>query len=513
MVCYALLFFLGLSRSENDAKSPDAVPKPKKFFKSRNTEPPDLNTSSYSKSPPYSPPKKSRLTYEPSDRTTRSSSPRKFFSSKTSTTSETKTVLSSNVNKTSSESSKPPIVLRICRGKSQLLNDSDESESTPTPSSTPSTSTVTSPRALRETSRPANCRITRSARRSMQQDPSSSPATADTPGEFSLFMSPKAEDDLSPVYIPAEKYELERKAMYDNLLKPNSPKNEEPEVTENDISTVEENNVAKEECEEQGEKDMELEEPLQPAEVVAPLEQEGIADNEEEEEETEEQTEVNNIEEVNVPSPKQEVEPEAPNKNVSIEEEWSTDTDSNSTAPEMEVKQIIPDPNYTVHPVQEEKEEIDEEKSPEPAPPVKLVISKKKGSIFKSRTLVGDNASKKRRALYRHKWTDDNKEVDKEAAKSEEVVEGDNNTSDEFGFKDSPLERIEKDSSDGEVASVKVKCDKGDKPVSIFCSSISLQESSQVIIYFTSLMLILNYFLVLYCCTKRQKSSSNPRNR
>lgn len=89
-----------------------------------------------------------------------------------------------------------------------MLNDSDESESTPTPSSTPSTSTVTSPRALRETSRPANCRITRSARRSMQQDPSSSPATADTPGEFSLFTSPKAANDLSPVYIPAEKYEL-----------------------------------------------------------------------------------------------------------------------------------------------------------------------------------------------------------------------------------------------------------------------------------------------------------------
>lgn len=59
----------------------------------------------------------------------------------------------------------------------------------------------------------------------MQQDhPSSSPAAADTPAEFSLFTSPKNDSDLSPQYIPAEKYELERKAMYDNLLRPSSPK-------------------------------------------------------------------------------------------------------------------------------------------------------------------------------------------------------------------------------------------------------------------------------------------------
>lgn len=60
-------------------------------------------------------------------------------------------------------------------------------------SSTPSTSASTSPRALRETSnsqatnRPSNCRITRSARRSMQQDPSTSPVTADAPAEFAVF--------------------------------------------------------------------------------------------------------------------------------------------------------------------------------------------------------------------------------------------------------------------------------------------------------------------------------------
>lgn len=128
------------------------------------------------------PTKKQKINYEE-----KSPKSKKFFSSKNSSE---KTVLSSSVNNNvkRNESKPPPIVLRISHGKSQLVNDSDESESTPTPSSTPSTSTVTSPR---NPQRSPNARITRSARRSMQQDPSCSPAMADTPGEFSLFTSPK----------------------------------------------------------------------------------------------------------------------------------------------------------------------------------------------------------------------------------------------------------------------------------------------------------------------------------
>lgn len=211
------------------------VPKPKKFFKSR--DPPDAasapltpksveqtytNSSKKSKTSRASPEKELKVS-----RT--NAATKKFFSSKNNCTE--KTVLSSNVNNSQKRTeSKPPIVLRICRGKSQLLNDSDESESTPTPSSTPSTST--SPRTRRDSisKSPSHGRITRSTRRSMQQDPSSSPATADTPGEFSLFSSPKKDIDLSPQYIPAEKYEAERRAMYDNLLRPNSPRKEESEV-------------------------------------------------------------------------------------------------------------------------------------------------------------------------------------------------------------------------------------------------------------------------------------------
>lgn len=476
--------------SNNDTA---AAPKPKKFFKSRNTEPPDLNDTIdvyKPSSPPYSPPKRSKITYEPSDRTTRAHSPRKFFSSK-STPSTEKTVLSSNVNKCN-DAPKPPIVLRICRGKSQLLNDSDESESTPTPSSTPSTSTVTSPRAPRDSSRPANCRITRSARRSMQQDPSSSPATADTPGEFSLFTSPKAENDLSPQYIPAEKYELERKAMYDNLLRPNSPKNTSLDPSEDYIENINNSDLldnqlerdVREESEEEGEKEMEIEEPIkemteQLTSVVDHSEEALKEDDEEQDDHMEIEENVDDIEDTvndNInSSPKLETEQIAelePQKELSksIDEEWSTDTDSNSTAPEMEVKQILPDPSYSVNPISEHKEEILDkilEKPMEAAPPVKLVISKKKGSIFKSRTLVDDTGSKKRRALYRHKWTDDNKETEKDPGKSEESAETSvTNDEDAYGFVDAPLERVNNESENGEITSI--RCTKDAKKVCYF---------------------------------------------
>ncbi|KAJ8920468.1 hypothetical protein NQ315_005336 [Exocentrus adspersus] len=460
----------GLARSENETPAPaaEATPKPKKFFKSRNTEPPDLSATCAKSGSDYpNPTKKPRTAYEAGDRTTRASSPRKFFSSKSSP--PEKTVLSSNVNK-STDPPKPPIVLRICRGKSQLLNDSDESESTPTPSSTPSTSSGTSPRALRETSRPTNCRITRSARRSMQQDPSSSPATADTPGEFSLFTSPKADSDLSPQYIPAEKYELERRAMYDNLLRPNSPRDTSTEGINSDdnINATEQESIEgmenEQECkadEETEEKEMELEENLPTTEEIV-TEEASTEEHEEAYENEENGVSSPQVEPQLEPEPEPEPEPEQ-HKNLTINEEWSTDTDSNSTAPEMEVRQILPDPNYTTDEVKEDPEQIPSdtpEKPSEPTPPVKLVISKKKGSIFKSRTMVDDNGSKKRRALYRHKWTDEANKTSE--IENENAVTNNASVDDEFGFKDDPLARITTKSKDDEEVT-SVACSKSNK--------------------------------------------------
>lgn len=433
------------------------IPKPKKFFKSRNTDPPDIPAVIY--------PDKAELSYGNASKKQKLNSgeketkTKKFFSSKSLDTD--KTVLSSNNNKRTE--TKPPIVLRICRGKSQLLNDSDESESTPTPSSTPSTSNVTSPRTLRDNpQRSPNARITRSTRRSMQQDLNNSPAKADTPGEFSLFTSPK--NDLSPQYIPAEKYELERKAMYDNLLRPNSPSTVPSETNPTtDINS----NVGVEEPvkidggnnTDQDEADMEIEEETARGSIIVPeaddtsTNTEIVNNNIENTDDPE--TSTNNDDGLNVIN-SEEVLP----KKTQIEDEWSTDEDSNSTTPEVEIKEKE-SPVITPS-IEEHKEEILEkilEKPTENPAPVKLVISKKKGSIFKSRSMVADG-SKKRRALYKHKWCDGDP-TDKKTENQEDNSKTPTEYDDTFGFQDDPLLRTS--DSDSNVTSV--KCTKNDKGV------------------------------------------------
>lgn len=395
------------------------MPKPKKFFKSR--DPPEAAQTTYS-------PPKQEATYENKKGTrgganTRSTtSPKKFFSSKNSTSE--KTVLTSNANNAKRDDSKPPIVLRICRGKSQLLNDSDESESTPTPSSTPSTST--SPRTLRDSASksPSSARITRSTRRSMQQDPSSSPATADTPGEFPFFSSPRNnESDLSPQYIPAEKYELERKAMYDNLLRPNSPKKETaPEdETSLDIETPETANMETESME-----------------ICS---------------EDEDQKRLIECEETPISFENSTAKvPEEPVKKPRLEE--YTDSDSNSMESSEKHEDLA---------IEEVKEEIPE-KPPETAPPVKLIISKKKGSIFKSRAMVPDGG-KKRHALYKHKWCDD-KDTAQKSNETQEDSKTPSSSNYDFDFKDEPLARVTRSSaSNDDEAVTGVKCTKTDKGV------------------------------------------------
>ncbi|XP_044258419.1 protein wings apart-like isoform X2 [Tribolium madens] len=440
---------------KNTSSEGESVPKPKKFFKSRNTEPPDLS-SSYKTTADMTygnVTKKLKIVNEPAEKSPPKSVGRKFFSSKSN--SPEKTVLSSNVNNSKRNETKPPIVLRICKGKSQLVNDSDESESTPTPSSTPSTSNATSPRALRDTAqRSPNCRITRSARRSMQQDPSSSPATADTPTEFSLFTSPKQDIELSPQYIPAEKYEMERKAMYDNLLKPNSPSQLFPEdknttIEDSGIDYIDNEISAEKDVEENGENEQ-IEDPVEetkPSESVEPSDEEKTQDT-------------------NIKDPIEEIKPsvEEPITKGSIEEEWDTDEDSNSTTPDSEMKTNVTEDSEPLPALPEEqKEKTTEESASETSPPVKLVISKKKGSIFKSRPLVTD-VTKKRRALYKHKWSDD-----KDATQKSNENASSNNTSgsvyDEFSFNDDPLTRVTVGgNSDGEDESVtSIKCTKSDK--------------------------------------------------
>lgn len=118
--------------------------------------------------------------------------------------------------------------------------------------------------------------------------------------------------------------------------------------------------------------------------------------------------------------------------------------------------------------IEEHKSEILDkilEKPPELTPPVKLVISKKKGSIFKSRTLIDDGVPKKRRALYKHKWTDDNKEQTKPSEETGTSSSAEDKTVDDgFDFKDEMLERVIDDKEEGEVT--RVRCTRSNKPVS-----------------------------------------------
>ncbi|XP_030760465.1 protein wings apart-like isoform X2 [Sitophilus oryzae] len=607
-------------RPDNDSSSTsaaDATPKPKKFFKSRNPDSQEVNTTpTYQSTASYgSNTRKSRANHDGDKHTKGNSSPKKFFSSKNAHEKVTVPPNTSSKRRNSdrsdtSESPRAPIVLRICRGKSQLLNDTDESESTVTPSSTPSTSATTSPRALRESSnsqtdnKPPTRRITRSARRSMQMDPSSSPVTADTPSEFSLFTNPKEEtleNDLSPQYIPAEKYELERKAMYDSLLRPDSPKAEEkpvlPEPEENHANEAKDDvdssldksvedamaelhgvdaNTAEKTVQEEnhsnhaslGEQEMDIKEedlsgkspepppeptPVKVEEPPTDVIKEEIKLPEPTEESIEETPEtIENIaKEIeltksakkepesppkktkNVPvvrelrsrnrnkekvvekpvepvvnavkkpflretrsrkeasatnkvvnndkRPLEEVEPEVVKeveapvpvvkeentqiakkfKGKEIEEEWCTDSDSNSTMPEMEVKQIVPSPDENINEIEKHKHEILDkilEKPPEP-PPVKLLISKKKGSIFKSRALVDDD-SKKRRARYVHKWIDD-----KDGKPGGETPARTNPETTELDFDEyigEPLTRLSK--VEDEPGPTSVHCPKTDKP-------------------------------------------------
>ncbi|CAH0553412.1 unnamed protein product [Brassicogethes aeneus] len=506
------------AKNENDKSSAsegDNTPKPKKFFKSRNNEPPDIEPT-YSGGRYGNSSKRAKITYD--EKPTRGS-PRKFFSQKANSDSSSpeKTVLSSNVNNSKQKQEvKPPIVLRICRGKeglrsmpesqsvipagkSQLLNDSDESESTPTPSSTPSTSA--SPRSARNSvsespgnaaTRPTNCRITRSARRSMQQDPSSSPATADTPGEFSLFTSPKAsqDNDLSPQYIPAEKYELERQAMYETLLGGSLTTPAHTATTdeddsfnkEKDDSTVSEdaaqsvdvaasavNNEEMEEEESEGEGEGEV--PEEPAEDLG-------NDNDDNSEMDVEET-IENIEAAihsQVSAALQQNPPpedKPPPTKKGFEEEWSTDNDSNSG--DLEVKQVISateESSARQHrlSIDDHKDQIRDkilEKKPSPErdlptqAPVKLVISKKKGSIFKSRAVASDGSTtKNRRALYKHKWVDSEQKASETPAEQNKGTGGTDD--DDYGFADEPLQRITRSKNEDETIT-SVKCNKGDK--------------------------------------------------
>ncbi|XP_055629017.1 protein wings apart-like [Toxorhynchites rutilus septentrionalis] len=105
--------------------------------------------------------------------------------------------------------------------------------------------------------------------------------------------------------------------------------------------------------------------------------------------------------------------------------------------------------------------------------PVKLVISKKKGSIFKSRPLTGSaEATDKKRHVYKHKWDDDDDDGKDKSAMAE--TEGEKKTTHVFEGEPSGLSRVTRARNSGGGSctefdddfefDAKLKCDRDAKP-------------------------------------------------
>lgn len=111
---------------------------------------------------------------------------------------------------------------------------------------------------------------------------------------------------------------------------------------------------------------------------------------------------------------------------ISSSQNYSVDIKNNFQQPEYKHKKLLKrswmedrmnvfNTKNSLHQVQQEQQleipavpvamEMEEQQQP-----VKLVISKKKGSIFKSRALVKDEDNSKKRHVYKHKWDNDNSE-------------------------------------------------------------------------------------------------------
>lgn len=160
----------------------------------------------------------------------------------------------------------------------------------------------------------------------------------------------------------------------------------------------------------------------------------------------------------------------------SIEQDWSVDSDSDNQNNSVETEKC--NKNATIESHKDEILDKILEKPVDNPAPVKLVISKKKGSIFKSRSLVSDGP-KTRRALYRHKFGDPDYE-----RKSDNNTENKNRGEFDFEFQNDPLVRITKENIDDETIS-SVKCSKSDKGVSflfyyIYLNNIFLLSTRQL---------------------------------
>ena len=145
--------------------------------------------------------------------------------------------------------------------------------------------------------------------------------------------------------------------------------------------------------------------------------------------------------------------------------------DTNPVEPLFAVKSPIMNNKHSLN-----QHEIPINASDDPTPIIsKLVISKKKGSIFKSRTLVkDDDNNKKRQHLYKHKWEDDEemnepidatKKPENPSTATQSSSSGNQSYYDEFDGESSGLIRFTKHQKTDHVVTDRIVDEFDDEPV------------------------------------------------
>jgi hypothetical protein len=114
-----------------------------------------------------------------------------------------------------------------------------------------------------------------------------------------------------------------------------------------------------------------------------------------------------------LPPSSQSTVPEYKQKKLLVKRSWEQDKSQHSAA--MDVDSPPPPSNTRSPNKQSNSNHAQKQDSSDSNPGVKLLISKKKGSIFKSRALDKDeDNNKKRQNLYKHKWEDDDEMMDEQ---------------------------------------------------------------------------------------------------
>ena len=485
------------SNDENKAKQ-DGPPKPKKFFKSRNTEITEesavsptstvLNNDLSSKSPV----KKNKEVGTTS---------KKVYSSKTPP---------KNNDQSPTDEYKPPIVLRIFKGTSCIVADGEKVSPTITsPTSPKARSSPTKPEKTLLCKQEKSATSTRSSRRRSFQDISETGPSSPKPkrARKDIMKDPEIESIISQLVGDNESDENLKTCdivPIDPVSAQENTNQVNDDASDDSLPLACTSYFAKKENSEAEN----LEEDVQPEKAS---EEEPEVKNDDNIVETKLENTLSNIVDKILSSPKEitekpvevekeiasAVDPEAPTD----EKDFESGSESSDTANQCSVtltskvesgglKLVIKKTPETI--AEKEQNNLDSEgNKEETSAPVKVLPVKKK-SIFKSRGKDESGNSSKRLALYKHNW---NTSQAVEANSKQTTPASGSQYEHISDFDLGSLTRVSSEQSDGSRSLddvTKVKCDRKDKGVSLIFS----QKINPFIL--TGLIFIVIFFFVQY---------------